>query len=168
AVFRRPMSLELLRGLAVYNAEQLETALRELIDRQIVIVVAEGGDRSYTFRHASIAELIRTHTAETKRRRMHGRIAAVLEQRGDKTDFQELATHLVEGRCGEKAVGYALRAAAKCKSEFAHEAALRFYLFVLAARALSFEQRCEAVSDAADVCFALGYGKKALRIIQST
>src|SRR5206468_12944926 len=77
AVFRRPMPAELLRGLEVYNAEQLETALRELIDRQIVIVVAEGGERSYMFRHASIAELIRTHTAETKRRRMHGRIAAV-------------------------------------------------------------------------------------------
>src|SRR5213592_850469 len=47
AVFRRPMPAELLRGLAVYNAEQLETALTELIDRQIVVAAAESRHDSY-------------------------------------------------------------------------------------------------------------------------
>ena len=63
---------------------------------------------------------------------MHRRISEVLERhQGGEENLQELAMHLTEGRCGAKAIPYALRAARASKAEFAHESALRFYDYLL-------------------------------------
>ncbi len=168
AIFRRAVPKEQLRMLCMMESKDLEAGLNELISRQIIREVSLGG--SFEFRHALISEVIVLDMPPTRRRRMHQRIAEALEQRlGDQENIQELAMHYTEGRCREKAIGYAIRAARACKAEFAHEPALRFYDYLLANKKhLSIEQACDVSIEAADTCCALGNPKRAIHILSRT
>jgi transcriptional regulator with GAF, ATPase, and Fis domain len=165
AIFRRPMPLELLEELAAPSREEISCSATELVDRQIVAYSRENGRDQCLFKHASIAEVIRNNTAAQERQEMHRRIATALESRAD-VDIVDVAYHLVEGRCGLRAVEAALQAAAQCKSEFAYEMALRFYKYVLKSNVLSAREMCESIIEASEVCCYLGLARKAVSMIR--
>ena len=165
ALARRALPKDQLRALSSLDSDELETRLRELISRQIIGEVSGRG--CFEFRHALISEVITEDLPAGKRRRMHQRIGEILEEHhGTQENLQELAMHFTEGRCGEKAISYALRAARACKAEFANESALRFYEYLLNhKKLLSMEQQCDVSIEAADSCCALGNPKRAIRIL---
>jgi Nif-specific regulatory protein len=169
ALFRRAVSKEELRALSSLNSEELEARLGELISRQIIREVSGGDSACFEFRHALISEVIAEDLPDARRRRMHRKIGEVLEQhQGEQENLQELATHFMEGRRGEKATGYALQAAKACKAEFANESAVHFYEYVLGDRkSMSVDQSCEVAIDAADTYCAVGNPKRAIQILQA-
>ncbi|WP_062438771.1 AfsR/SARP family transcriptional regulator [Herbidospora daliensis] len=77
----------------------------------------------YTFSHDIVRDVLRDGLAPLRRRRMHARVAAVLEARG--TQPGELAYHYREGLVisglAAKAVTYARAAARHAAGQFAHE-----------------------------------------------
>jgi transcriptional regulator with GAF, ATPase, and Fis domain/tetratricopeptide (TPR) repeat protein len=155
-----------LRTLCSLGAQELESLLRELLSRQII---QEAGGGCFEFQHALISEVIREDLPTRRRRRMHQRIGEMLEaQQCDPENLQELALHFTEGRSGEKAVGYAMKAARACKAEFANDMALRFYEYLLGNKNLmSQEQFCQVSIEAADTYCALGNPKRAIKILES-
>lgn len=169
ALLRRAVPREDLRALSSVSIDELEARLSELISRQVLQEVGGGDSSRFEFRHALISEVIVENLTASRQRRMHRKIGEVLEQHhGDQENLQELATHFTEGKCGEKAVRYALRAARECKSEFANESAMRFYEYALNHNALlPVEELCEVCIESAETCCALGNPKRAIRILES-
>ncbi len=169
SVIKRPVALDLLARLLSREAGLVSHALGELMTRQLTRVFLEDGTELYDFRHSLIAEVLYARISRARRRRMHGSIAEVMESLyGSEGRLQELAIHHVEGRGGEKAVEYAMKAASLCRAEFAYEAALRFYEYVLAnPGGLSREVQCQVAIDAADVYCALGIPKRAIRLLEN-
>ncbi len=169
ALFRRAVPRDDLQLLSSLTLADFEAGIRELITRQIVCQVSGQHDECFEFRHALISEVITESIPESRRRRMHQSIGNVLEQhQSNHENLQELATHFTEGKAGEKAITYALNAARACKAEFANEAALRFYEFLLRKKSkLSPEQSTEVALEAADTCCALGNPKRAVKILRA-
>jgi Nif-specific regulatory protein len=169
ALLRRAVSKEELRALSSLDSEEFELRLGGLISRQIVREVSGGGEGCIEFCHALISEVITENLPTGRGCRMHQKIGEVLEQhQGEQENPQELATHFMEGKCGGKAINYALRAAKACKAEFANESALRFYEYVLGNRKLlTADQVCEVAIDAADTYCAVGNPKLAVQILKS-
>jgi len=168
AVIGRAAPERLIEAAAGLASADFAGGLKELEAKQIIRAIEEGGGGIIEFRHSLIAEVIRSGLAEEVRGRMHARVGEILEDGADAEGrLLELATHFTQGRCGEKAVQYALRAAATCRAEYSNEAALRFYEYVLAHHeSLPLEQRCQVALDAADACCILGNPKQALQILQ--
>ncbi len=168
AVYNRAVPLELLTEVVSNFRGGLEKPLGELVLRQLVRAIMQDGEEFYEFRHAMISEVIRGDLPTRRRRQMHKRIGEALEANKENgSRLLELAHHFTEGRAGEKAIRYALNAAAACKAEFANEAALRFYEYVLAhGKDLSREQRCEVAIEAADACCSLGRSKIAISMLR--
>jgi transcriptional regulator with GAF, ATPase, and Fis domain len=169
SVIKRPVALDLLARLFSQEAGQVRLVLGEMMTRQLMRVSLEEGLELYDCRHSLIAEVLYAGISKPRRRRMHGKIAEVMESLyGSEGRLQELAIHHTEGRGGEKAVDYALKAASLCRVEFAYEAALRFYEYVLANPGkLSREVQCQAAIDAADVYCALGIPRRAIRLLET-
>ena len=169
AVFGHPISKHLLRNVVSGKEKELDSAISELIRREVIRVVAEAGEESYQFRHSLISEVIRSGLRSRRREQMHRRIGEYLEcQKDAEHRLQEIALHFTEGRHGEKSVEYAWRAAAACRLEFANEAALRFYEYVLRwATHFSREQMCEVALEAAEVCYSLGVPRRAIRLLEA-
>jgi transcriptional regulator with GAF, ATPase, and Fis domain len=169
SVIKRPVALDLLCRVLSWDAGKARAVLGELIMRQLVRVSEEGASEQYEFRHSLIAEVLYAGIGRSRRRRMHGKIAEVMESLyGPDGCLQELAIHFTEGRVGKKAVGYALKAASLCRAEFAYETALRFFEYVLANPGdLSREEQCQASIDAADIYCALGIPRRAIRLLET-
>ncbi len=167
AVTGRAVTLQFLRSATGFREEMIRVALDELLGRQILRAIARDGLDYYDFRHSLTAEVILGALPEKSRRKMHRCIAEILEGQLDPhTALVELAGHFIQGRCDAKAVDYALKAAAACRAEFAHESALHFYEYALRfGRHLSEEERCIAAMEAADVCCSLGLASRAIEIL---
>ncbi len=167
ALFNRPIPMELLARLGNMAAPGLRLAVAELTLRQLLRVAEEGGKELCHFSHSLIAEVLVRRLPAARRRQLHRRIAdaieAICEAEGSVLD---LAHHLTEGRCGERATAYALKAASLYKAQFAHEAAIRFYEYVLANPGdLSREAICQVAIEAAGVYCALGIPRRAIRLL---
>ncbi len=167
ALFNRPISMELLARLVGAAAPGMRLAVSELASRQLLRVTEEGGKELCHFCHSLIAEVLVAKLPAARRRQMHRRIADAIEAvYGTEGWIQDLARHLTEGRCGEKAADYALKAASLYRAQFAHEAAIRFYEYVLANPGnLSREAICRVAIEAAGVYCALGIPRRAIRLL---
>jgi transcriptional regulator with GAF, ATPase, and Fis domain/tetratricopeptide (TPR) repeat protein len=153
--------------IAVFGDPRMETALAELVSRQIVRT--SGGESGrIEFCHALISEVIVEDLPPASCRKMHRRIAEMLEEQGGgPSRTQELAVHWIEAGEVEKAIRYSLRAAAECRSEFANDATLRFYEYILARRGdLSTEDLVSVALDAAEAHCALGSPDRALKLLK--
>ncbi len=168
ALIKHAVPRDQLRALGSLSVEELEARLMELLSRQIIREVG-GGKGCFEFQHALISEVITEDLPAGRRRRMHQKIGEMLEEHlGDQESLQELAMHFTEGRCGDKAISYAFRAARTCKAEFANELALRFYEYLLGNKdLLPEEQLCQVTIEAADTYCALGNPKRAIRILEA-
>jgi len=156
-VINRPVATGLLELVVPGGSEVLEAALEELVSRQIVQPCDGSEGRSYYFRNAYVARVVLEDLRPARQREMHRAIGQALEKQGQGVSLVEIASHLVAGQDGEKAVSCALQAEAVCKVEFANEATLRFARFILKeARHLPIEQLCDIAIDAAEASCALG------------
>ncbi|GHH68833.1 ATPase AAA [Streptosporangium violaceochromogenes] len=90
-------------------------------------LLAEGEGPVCRFVHDIVRDVLREALPPLRRRRLHERIAEVLERRSG-TRLTEIAHHyresLLTARTAGKAVGYTRRAAAQATAQFAHEDAV--------------------------------------------
>jgi len=169
AVIDRSVRKDDLRAIVSLKPTEFEQGVEELIARQMIRREGKEGLELVEFQHALISEVIRADLSPRKRCSMHRIIGETLEQQyGAEGHVQELALHFTEGRAGDKAVRYALEAAAQCRAVFANETALHFLEYALKNKGGSTrEELCQAAIDAADACCALGIPKRAIRLLNA-
>jgi Nif-specific regulatory protein len=169
ALFVRPVSKNLLAAVSARSAAEVEASLAELKERQLIRIEMKGAEEVAELCHVLIAEVIRGDLTKPQRRRMHRKIAEVLEREcGAEGHLQELAIHSMEGRVGAAAVRYALALASHSHAEFAHEKALPCFQYVFTHRGdLTEDELCLAAIEASDTMFALGMPKQAIRLLKS-
>ena len=164
AVIGREVPLRLLRAVCGEHAP-LVSALRELRRLEFVYERVETEGTTYVFRHALTQEAVYGSLLERHRRSCHGAVGKALEDlyvgRIDEV-ADLLAFHFGRGSDTEKAVDYALLAAAKAKRGWANSEALTYFNDVL--RRLDTIpdtesnrlRRIDAVLKQAEVKYALG------------
>ncbi len=167
AVIGRPVSNSLLAALISGGPVELESALEELINRQIVRASDGVAGRTYFFGNGSVAEALVQSLEPSQKRSMHRRIGAILEEQGHGPQTVEIAMHLISGEAGAKALEYALRAEAECKTASAYDLILRFAGFILEkGKSLSAERLCEIAADAAEACCGLTQPERGVSILK--
>ncbi|MEU4873219.1 AAA family ATPase [Streptomyces sp. NPDC021608] len=109
AVAGRRVDHGLLRDAVGLPEEELETALREAVGRQLLVA---GDDGTYAFRHALAREAVYADLLPGERSRLHGAFAALLAGRGRRADTAaERAHHYRESHDLGEALAASLEAA---------------------------------------------------------
>jgi transcriptional regulator with GAF, ATPase, and Fis domain/serine/threonine protein kinase/tetratricopeptide (TPR) repeat protein len=168
ALFRRIVPKETMCRVMSVRPEEMAEILTELCQRQMVRIETIKNMQMVEFNHDLIAEIIRGNLPKGRARRMHRKIAEVIEvESGTESHLHELATHHMEGKTGEPSIRFALASAARSRAEFSHENALRCYDYVFRTRnRLSGEDLCTAAIEASDTMFALGMAGNAIDLLK--
>ncbi|MFI6452868.1 BTAD domain-containing putative transcriptional regulator [Streptosporangium amethystogenes] len=109
-------------------AELPEGRVLDIVDAAVgARLLVEGEGPSCRFVHDIVRDVLREALPPLRRRRLHARIAEVLEERSG-TRLTEIAHHYREGlltpAMAGRAIGYTRRAAAQATAQFAHEDAV--------------------------------------------
>jgi predicted ATPase/DNA-binding winged helix-turn-helix (wHTH) protein len=139
SVLGREFRLDVLARVGAFNEDELLDAL-EAAQAAGLIVEEHGVEGRFSFSHALIREVLYEKLSETRRIRLHSRIAEVLEgsSPADGLPLADLAYHFVQAASlngYERAVDYATRAAREATQSLAHEEAAQFYEMALQALA---------------------------------
>jgi len=172
AVVGREFDLALLGPPTELAEAALLTALEQATERAVVAEVPDAVGR-YRFTHALLREALYGEIGAARRAYLHQRVAVALESGVEDLEprVADLAHHYAEGGAAadaEKAVGYALRAAAQARRRLAYQEASDHYeraLRVLA-RAAGGDgtRRCEVLLAQADVLWEAGETATAERL----
>ena len=143
SVLGREFRLDVLLRVGAFDEEELLDAF-EAAQTAGLIAEEHGVQGRFSFSHALIREVLYEKLSETRRIRLHSRIAEVLESTSppDALPLADLAYHFVRAaplNGYERAVEYATRAAREATKSLAHEEAAQFY--ELALQALSHSAR---------------------------
>jgi DNA-binding CsgD family transcriptional regulator len=130
SVAGRTTSYDVLRSATTLPDAQLDAALREVVDANIL--EPEHADERYRFRHALLQEAIYQDTLPGERRRLHGAVAEAMERdRQDGSDHPErpsqLAYHWFEAKDDERALKASLAAGDTAVRQAAYVEALHDY-----------------------------------------
>ena len=137
SVLGREFRLDVLARVGAFNEDDLLDAL-ESAHAAGLIVENHGVQGRFCFSHALIREVLYEKLSETRRIRLHCRIAEVLESTSPAgaLPLADLAYHFVQAASlngYERAVNYATRAAREATESLAHEEAAQFYGLALQA-----------------------------------
>jgi class 3 adenylate cyclase/tetratricopeptide (TPR) repeat protein len=113
AALGRSFSHELISAVATMPKPQLDDALAQLIDAELIFRRGTPPDAEYTFKHALVQDAAYSTLLRSRRQQLHGRIAATLEAQFSEfiqTQPEVLARHCAEAGLVEKAVSYWLGA----------------------------------------------------------
>ncbi len=137
SVLGREFRMEVLARVGAFLEDELLDAL-EAAQSAGLIVEEHGVQGRFSFSHALIREVLYEKLSETRRIRLHCRIAEVLESNSsaDELPLADLAYHFVQAASlngYERAVDYATRAAREATQSLAHEEAAQFYELALQA-----------------------------------
>jgi predicted ATPase/class 3 adenylate cyclase len=109
ATIGREFSHELLAAVSTASDNELEDALVQLTDAELVFRRGTSPQASYIFKHALIREAAYESLLKSKRHELHGRIAKVLQAQFSETAAAQpelLAHHFTEAGFIEEAIGY--------------------------------------------------------------
>jgi diguanylate cyclase (GGDEF)-like protein/putative nucleotidyltransferase with HDIG domain len=126
ALLGRTFDTELAVEAGAGTPEQLLAAIEEGIAAAVIEAVHDGSGKRYTFTHALLVEVIRDSANPRRLRRMHERVARMLEERSPGA-VAEIASHFESAGNAEKAYEYALLAGAAAARVHAHGEATRFF-----------------------------------------
>jgi class 3 adenylate cyclase/tetratricopeptide (TPR) repeat protein len=113
AAIGREFEFGLLSPVTDLLGPQLQEALDQLTNAGLLFVRGVSPQSSYIFKHALVQDAAYGTLLRSRRQRLHGRIAAILEDRFPEIVLAQpalLAQHCVEAGLAEKAVGYWLKA----------------------------------------------------------
>jgi predicted ATPase len=115
AVVGREFSYELVRDLCPLNEEQLDSALHRLASSGLVLQRGAPPAATYQFKHALVQQAAYEMLLYSDRRRLHARLASVLENLPEMAALQPevLAQHLAAADLHENAVEYWIKAGAR-------------------------------------------------------
>ncbi len=129
SVIGRAFALRLLRRVGD-AADRVERAVAELKALEFVYEKAGLADLEYVFKHALTQDVAYESILLTRRRELHGRIGATIEELyADRLDerVEELAYHFTRGEVWEKAARYARQAGARATALCLDDKAEEFY-----------------------------------------
>ena len=108
AVIGREFLYELLHALTAATETRLAAALDQLVASELVSRRGLPPAASYVFKHALVQEAAHETLLRAERRRLHARIADLLQQRAEVVERQPelLAQHYAEAGINDKAVDY--------------------------------------------------------------
>ncbi len=130
AIIGRTFDLVLLAAIEVQEIEEVEEQLREAVHARLVHHNQQG---TLTFSHDNIRECLYAEVSTSRRRRLHGSIGQLLEERygGAKVlsmqQLAELAFHFARSPDRAKGIEYSHRAAVQALQTFAAEEARIHY-----------------------------------------
>jgi class 3 adenylate cyclase/predicted ATPase len=114
AVIGREFSHELLAAVAPLHGTELSKGLDRLVAAELVFRRGEAPKAGYVFKHALVRDAAYHSLLRSRRKELHGRIAAALEERFPETAEGQpelLAHHLAEAGQAERAILHLQRAA---------------------------------------------------------
>ena len=139
AVIGRSFELEVLTEASGRTDEEVTAALEELLSRNLVVEVADTADRravSYDFTHAHLRRLAYDQAALARRRLLHRRVAAAIENRARRGAGDALAgviaTHWAAAGDDPRAAEWEARAGAHAAALLAVPEAIAHYRTALA------------------------------------
>jgi hypothetical protein len=113
AAIGREFSFELLAAVAPVQDTELQDALDQLCASELVFCWGTPPDATYSFKHALVQEAAYQSLLKSKRREIHARVVAALEEQFSEVCYVEpelLAHHCFQAGLLEKAAGYSYRA----------------------------------------------------------
>jgi tetratricopeptide (TPR) repeat protein len=113
AALGRQFSHELIAAVAGMPPRQLDDALAQLVNAELIYRYDTPPDAEYSFKHALVQDAAYSTLLRSRRRQLHARIAAALEARFPEivaTQPALLAHHCQQAELNEKAVDYWLTA----------------------------------------------------------
>jgi class 3 adenylate cyclase/tetratricopeptide (TPR) repeat protein len=113
AALGRKFSHELVSAVAEMPQEQLDDALAQLVNSELVFRRGAPPEAEYSFKHTLVQDTAYDTMLRSRRQRLHGRIAATLKEKFPEivqTQPEVLARHCAEGGLVEEAVGHWNRA----------------------------------------------------------
>jgi len=123
AAVGRHFSYELVAAVSPYGDDELQSALYHLEDAELVFRLRSSFNKKYSFKHALVQEEAYRSILNRNRKRLHVRIAEVLERQFPGTRENEpelLAHHYTEGDAPADAIPYWLLAGAQAGQRAAH------------------------------------------------
>ncbi|MBI4722033.1 MAG: tetratricopeptide repeat protein [Candidatus Stahlbacteria bacterium] len=126
SIFGEKFQLSVIKQILNYSDEKLLTALRELLQRQLLTRHTNG----YCFVSSQLREIVYNGIEEENRRSLHQTIGDILEEKfahNIEPIIEELAYHFARGLNREKAFDFLIRAAKKSKSLYANKEAIRYF-----------------------------------------
>src|SRR4030095_9317654 len=96
-------SHELISAVAAMPRQQLDDALAQLVNAELIFRRGTPPDAEYTFKHALVQEAAYGTLLRSRRQQLHARIAVTLEDQFPEvvaTQPALLARHCAEGRAG--------------------------------------------------------------------
>ncbi len=130
AIIGRTFDLELLAAIEAKEIEVIEEQLREAVHAHLVLDTQQG---TLTFSHDNIRECLYAEVSTSRRRRLHGSIGQLLEERyasAKMLSVQQLAAlafHFARSPDQAKGIEYSQRAAVQALQTFAAEEAMIHY-----------------------------------------
>jgi tetratricopeptide (TPR) repeat protein len=130
ATLGREFSYELIEAVTDLDPPSLRTALAQLVAAEIVHQRGTPPDATYTFKHALLQDTAYESQLLSTRKALHGRIAAVLEERFAErvaAEPERMARHCAAAGAHAKAVDHYQRAAELATARLANEEASEHY-----------------------------------------
>ena len=113
AVIGREFSYRMVAAISALREEDLKFALKRLVEAELLYQAGTPPKATYRFKHALVQEMAYNSLLKKKRRRLHGAIAAYLEDRSPQLAVVEpelLAYHFTESSQLQRAIAYRLQA----------------------------------------------------------
>jgi DNA-binding CsgD family transcriptional regulator len=129
SVVGRPADHALLEASADQSPRDLNSALRECVDHQLIVCERETG--AYRFRHALLREAVYGDLLPSESAGLHRSIALALEQRNGTTSAAECAHHWHAAGESERALRWSVIAGTAAQRVSAHAEALTHFMRAL-------------------------------------
>lgn len=113
AVIGREFSYRMMAAISAMPDEDLKFALKRLVEAELLYQAGTPPNATYRFKHALVQEMAYNSLLKKRRRRLHGAIAAYLEDRSPHLAVVEpelLAYHFTESSQLQRAIAYRLQA----------------------------------------------------------
>jgi len=113
AVVGREFSYRMMAAISTLPEDDLKFALKRLVEAELLYQAGTPPKATYRFKHALVQEMAYNSLLKKRRRRLHGAIAAYLEDRSPHLAVVEpelLAYHFTESSQLQRAIAYRLQA----------------------------------------------------------
>jgi len=122
AVIGREFSFETMQALSSLPSAQLEQALGELVQAEIISARGQPPFATYTFKHALVQDAAYASLLRDRRRGVHLQLAERMEKEAlgtDNTEPELIARHFAEAGAPDRSIHYYLKAAEQATGRFA-------------------------------------------------
>ena len=128
--FGRDFTFDLLEAIAPADGRNLESALQQLVDSELVLRKGTGRDAHYSFKHALVQDAAYESLLSETQRRLHGQIADVLAKRfpeATQAGSEVLARHLSAAGKTQEAIEQWAAAGTDSTRHFANKEAIAHF-----------------------------------------